>query len=218
MPGETPQQDPPAEQAGKRLGSDRAGEILDAAFALFAKHGYADTRIEAVARQAGVAKGTVYLYCRSKEDLFRGVVERQLAPAVAAIERMTQAPDLAPAARLGSIYNQLAEVVATGAPGEVLRLVLGESARFPELAEIYFNSIVGPALSRMQALIGEEMDQGHLRESPVRNYPMAFMAPVLTAALWRTMFQARRPLDIESFLAAYSDMAMHGLAPGEKAE
>jgi len=217
MPHDSPEPGGRSRPAGTGESGDKAVEILDGAFALFAEYGYAETRIEAVARRAGVAKGTVYLYWRSKQELFRGVVERQLAPAVAAIERMSQARTRGPEARLEAIYAQLSEIIATGAPGAVLRLVIGESARFPELAEIYFNSVVEPALARMGTLIGEEMEQGRLRASPVRDYPMAFLAPVLTAALWRSLFETQHPLDIPAFLSAYTDMAMHGLAPGEAA-
>src|ERR1017187_3291501 len=52
----------------------RQEEILAAAFEVFAAHGYEATRIDAVARQAGIAKGTIYLYFRDKEQLFRAVV------------------------------------------------------------------------------------------------------------------------------------------------
>ncbi len=49
----------------------RQEEILAAAFKVFAAHGYEAARIDDVARQAGIAKGTIYLYFRDKERLFR---------------------------------------------------------------------------------------------------------------------------------------------------
>ena len=52
----------------------RQEEILAAAFEVFAAHGYEATRIDEVARQAGIAKGTIYLYFRDKERLFQAVV------------------------------------------------------------------------------------------------------------------------------------------------
>lgn len=52
--------------------------ILDAATKCFGKHGYKGTSIDKVAERAQVAKGTVYLYCENKEDLFYQAVHREL--------------------------------------------------------------------------------------------------------------------------------------------
>jgi len=56
----------------------RQEEILAAAFDIFATYGFAAARIDDVARQAGIAKGTIYLYFRDKEQLFRAVVRSLL--------------------------------------------------------------------------------------------------------------------------------------------
>lgn len=53
----------------------KRGAILDAARALFARYGYKRTSIDDVAREAGIAKGTVYLYFASKEALYRALSE-----------------------------------------------------------------------------------------------------------------------------------------------
>ena len=52
----------------------RPGELLDAALDLFVAKGFAATRAEEVAAKAGVSKGTLFLYFKSKEDLFEAVV------------------------------------------------------------------------------------------------------------------------------------------------
>ena len=53
-----------------RRKTERPAELLAAALELFVEHGYAATRLEDVARAAGVSKGTLYLYFDSKEALF----------------------------------------------------------------------------------------------------------------------------------------------------
>lgn len=62
--------------------------ILDAAGELFARFGFRKTSIDEVAEAANVGKGTVYLVCRSKEDLFYQVVHRELRAWVAEIGAM----------------------------------------------------------------------------------------------------------------------------------
>lgn len=54
---------------------DKYRQIIDAAERVFGEHGYALARMDTIAEQAGVAKGTVYLYFESKQDLFASVVE-----------------------------------------------------------------------------------------------------------------------------------------------
>jgi AcrR family transcriptional regulator len=61
--------------------------ILDAAMAVFVECGYKDAAIDEIARRADIAKGTVYLACESKADLFYQVVHRDLQAWAAQIAR-----------------------------------------------------------------------------------------------------------------------------------
>jgi AcrR family transcriptional regulator len=62
--------------------------VLDAAVTCFAERGFKKTSIDAIASQAEVAKGTVYLYCESKEDLFYQAVHRELMAWSADLSRL----------------------------------------------------------------------------------------------------------------------------------
>src|SRR6516225_743501 len=70
---------------GARARVRRAG-ILAAALEEFAARGFAATRLDDVARRAGVAKGTIYLHFRDKESLFQELVRAMLSPLVGTIE------------------------------------------------------------------------------------------------------------------------------------
>ena len=70
----------------KRRKDARPAEILDAALDLFADRGFAATRMDDVAARAGVTKGTVYLYFKTKEELFKALVRAELLPNLAAVE------------------------------------------------------------------------------------------------------------------------------------
>ena len=73
-----------AARAGRR--NERRATILAAALDEFAARGFEATRLDDVARRAGVAKGTIYLYFRDKESLFQELVRTMLSPLVGAIE------------------------------------------------------------------------------------------------------------------------------------
>ncbi len=63
------------EERSKR--EERAGRILDAAAELMLRWGYNKTTIDDIARQAGVAKGTIYLHWKTREDLFTALMKRE---------------------------------------------------------------------------------------------------------------------------------------------
>ncbi len=64
----------PAEGSKRR---ERAQRILDAAAELVRRWGYGKTTIDDIARQAGVAKGTIYLHWKTREDLFQALMIRE---------------------------------------------------------------------------------------------------------------------------------------------
>jgi AcrR family transcriptional regulator len=57
----------------------RRSQVIAAARERFTKHGLAGTTMDGIAQAAGVAKGTVYLYYKSKEDIFRQILDEDLA-------------------------------------------------------------------------------------------------------------------------------------------
>ncbi len=64
----------------------RPQELLAAAIDLFVERGFAATRLEDVARRAGVSKGTLYLYFENKEELFKAVVRTSIVPVIGEAE------------------------------------------------------------------------------------------------------------------------------------
>ena len=63
---------------------DKREAIMRAATKVFARSGYFNSKVADVAREAGVADGTVYLYFKSKEEILRSIFERNTSEAVRA--------------------------------------------------------------------------------------------------------------------------------------
>ncbi len=84
----------PSKRRGKprwqRRKEARPEEILAAALDVFVERGFARARLEEVARRAGVTKGTIYLYFKSKEALFKAVVRGTIVPVIAQGEALAQ--------------------------------------------------------------------------------------------------------------------------------
>ena len=79
----------------QRRKEDRPAEITEAAMHTFAEKGYASTRVEEVARRAGVSKGLLYLYFKTKEDLFKAVVKNVVVRRIDALVEIVESTDLA---------------------------------------------------------------------------------------------------------------------------
>jgi AcrR family transcriptional regulator len=76
---------------GKRVPrAVREQQMLDAAVAEFARHGYRSASMDDIAEAAGVSKPLVYQYLRSKEDVFTSCIEREVAALGAAVSAGTR--------------------------------------------------------------------------------------------------------------------------------
>src|SRR5690348_3843549 len=105
--------------------SERRHAILAAALDEFSQAGFAAARLDDVAKRAGVAKGTIYLYFRDKESLFQEIVREMLAPLVAIIEGMGAAD--VPMARVSEhIVDLFVREVYETRRKDVIRLILTE--------------------------------------------------------------------------------------------
>lgn len=71
---------------------DHLTQVLRAAEKLFAKRGFYPTTIDDIAKEAKLAKGTIYLYFDSKEDLFFSAIERKLDALLSKIEKGVKEP------------------------------------------------------------------------------------------------------------------------------
>jgi TetR/AcrR family fatty acid metabolism transcriptional regulator len=109
---------------------DRRDRILDAATRVFAKRGFFAAQVADVAKRAGVAAGTVYLYFKSKDDLLMSLFERTMTAAVAEAREATRAP-ADPLTRLRQIARlHLARLGGDRNLAIVFQIELRQSAKF----------------------------------------------------------------------------------------
>src|SRR5450631_270647 len=127
----------PRSSARKARIAARRGAILTAALDEFSARGFEAARLDDVAKRAGVAKGTIYLYFRDKESLFQELIRAMLTPLVGTIEALGAAdvPINVLAERLVDVFVR--EVYETRRK-DVIRLMIAEGRRFPKLAEFYY--------------------------------------------------------------------------------
>jgi len=109
---------------------DKRRRILDAAVTVFAQHGFYTAKVSQIAKEAGVADGTIYLYFKNKEDIliqvFIDAMDEILKRQEAALAQQTD-----PVARLRTfITTHFAAVAESRAMAEVITVELRQSSKF----------------------------------------------------------------------------------------
>ncbi len=108
----------------------RRRRIQQAARTVFAERGYAKTSIEQVARQASLSVGAIYLYFRSKEDLYISLIEETLESFDAELGAMRTRSDLHPISRLQAAWSHLTGWAVSDVEGtRILRLIAQPGVR-----------------------------------------------------------------------------------------
>jgi AcrR family transcriptional regulator len=183
----------------------RREAIVAAALDEFTSRGFAAARLDDVAKRAGVAKGTIYLHFRDKEALFEDIVSTMLVPLVAVLE--TPPPDDVP---IRVVLQRFAELfireVYETRRRDVLRLVMTEGPRFPELAEFYYRHVVGRAIAAMRVLLNRAAERGEIPHAAVLTFPQLVVAPMITAIIWSGLFDRFEPLDAAALMHAHLDI------------
>jgi len=129
----------PAAPAPSRGRIDKRRAILDAAIVVFARDGYAQASVDAIAAEARVAKPTIYNHLGGKENLFRSAMveaaEESRRKVLATIERFPTDPPSPEALRtdLNAIAWQLVDCMRSAEGWAMSRLLYAEAGRFPDL-------------------------------------------------------------------------------------
>jgi AcrR family transcriptional regulator len=126
----------------RRTPEERPRQILEAALEVFGEQGLAGARIDDIAEQAGISKGTVYLYFPSKDDLFCGVIRDTFAEAVETASSVPQTENAE--ADLRAFSQNYWSFLRSKRFETVYRLVNSEHQTFPALSLEYGREVREP--------------------------------------------------------------------------
>src|SRR6202050_3325061 len=179
----------------RRRKAERPQEILEAAFSEFSRNGYAATTLDQIAERAAVTKGTIYVYFENKEHLFISMVREITKTANDTVHGMFESHDGSTADLLRAQFSFMySHIVEDKRRREVVRMLIAEAARFPELADRYHEEILRPCLDMLQRAIQRGIDRGEIRKSPIVGSPQEIFAPIVLVDQWMMMFDDRQPL------------------------
>lgn len=192
------------------LAQSRRDQIVSAAVRRWLADGFDATTVSAIAREAGIAKGTLYIYFRTKQDILDE-----------AIRRYSLVPDLR--GFLGQIAARPAEetipVLVRGlwqglrARVDVVQLFMRELAVRPEHARRFLETVVIP----VNELVGEhfqaEIDSGGLRDVDMFIASRALVGMLMAFLVTQDMFGGRQlhPMSDDEITGAIADLFLYGV-------
>lgn len=191
---------------------DREASIVAAAIEEFRTSGLTNARLDDIAARAGVAKGTLYLYFDTKEDLFKAAVRSLIHPMLEAVEQQI-ADYQGPTEGLlrQAILRAYAEMGERTDGAELMRLMIAEGHRMPELVEFYHREVAARGLATLRLIVWRGIAKGEFRHSPAADFPHLLLAPCKMSMVWRLLFGERHQLDLARYAEAHVEFVLAAL-------
>ena len=197
----------------KRLTPEvRALQILDAALVEFSVQGFNAARMDDIASRCGLSKGGLYAHFSSKEQIFKALLTRLLAPPQ---WEEKPAPPATASARVFSRWIVDGLYAALGQPAAVagMRLLVAESARVQGLVTVWESAVMQPQVTLLGQMLESRMVQNGRPPSVLVRQPWLVIAPVVHTLLSQVIFGWTDPGHVASRRQAHIDLLTELLEP-----
>jgi AcrR family transcriptional regulator len=159
-----------------------------------------------------MAKGTIYLYFKDKERLFRAVVRSLISPVFEKLAAFIGAFSGSAEELLRELLSRhYAQVVRNEKARAILRLLIAESGKFPQLSDIFHREIIDPGVAALRQVLEKGAVSGEFRKTKVRNFPQILIAPGVLAILWILILGERYGLDLDAYKSAHMEFVLYAL-------
>lgn len=210
-----PAEGAPRQGSHRRRKEARPAEIIEAGMAEFALRGFAATRMEDVARRAGISKGTIYLYFKDKESLLIAAVHEKVGSTLMEVGAFLDQFPGSTADLLRMIIPLLHQRLVYSEMQPLMRIMIGEGGNFPHLTTLYYHASVEQGRALLERIVARGRARGEIREGATADLPIVIMAPAIMSSIWQMIFAKDAPIPPEAFLAAHVDLVIHGLLKPE---
>lgn len=191
----------------------RPAEIINAAIEIFAEKGFTATRLEDVALRAGVAKGTLYRYFDSKENLFRTIVQKTLALRLQELEDDAACLSGVITEFIPMLLHRMANRLGESNLPSIARMVLTESRALPEFAKIWHDELITRMLGIITKQITQAQDRGEIRTGDPQLYAFSILDPMATGVLFHEVFgnDFSATPDLSALATQHAELVLRGL-------
>ena len=201
----------------RRRKGERPSEILAAALKMFSMKGYSSTKLDEVAKEAGVSKGTLYLYFENKEALFKSVVIECVLPHIEDAEALAKQYSGSINTLLLQLLEQWQANVLESELSGISKMIIAEASNFPELAKFYMENIVYRARHFVADIIRLGIERDEFIECDVDYTARFFLTPMIFSAIWQhSLAPFDKNYDIDKYLKNNLKIFLRGIAKTSK--
>jgi AcrR family transcriptional regulator len=190
-----------------RADSAKRRQIIDGACRIFLAQGFDAASMGSIAREAGVSKGTLYVYFKSKDELFEAIVEEQCQWQASQVFSFDEQADVG--SELRRLGEQLTWMLCRR-PGGIspLRTVIAISDRMPELGAKFYQSGPARGIASLRRYLETKVAQGILQPHDCEVAAAQFIDACVSLTFKPMLFGAAgAPTD--SQVAYVVDVAVH---------
>jgi len=200
----------------RRLPEERPKQILEAALEVFGERGLAVSRLEDIAKRAGLSKGTIYLYFPNKEELFREVVRNTVVSNIESSEQEISTMGGSATEALSRSLKAYWTFIRSAKFAPLFRLIHAEIKNFPDLARFYADEVVSRRLRLIASIIERGVESGEFRRVEPLVAARMLAAPFVIHGLWcthRDCFSALAGKSDDEVLDELMTFYLHAIRP-----
>jgi len=192
---------------------DRRQQIIEAALKVFSTKGYHKATNKDIAQAAGgISPGLIYWYFKDKEDLFFSII-RERAGIFQLADHPEQLMELPPREGLALIGRTYLSVFKVPGNVALIRIMVGEAIRFPQIAEMFYKQVALRFLGLLSQYLQHQVNLGRLRRHDsiiaARSFLGMFVVNVVTREIMRDPVALATP--DEQLIATVLDIFLGGL-------
>ena len=192
----------------------RRQQIMDGALEVFASKGFEKATNKDIAQAAGIGSpGLIYHYFKDKADLFRQMMEHR-APALELLQHQDALMELPPRELLMHVGDSFARTVDNRATMAVLKVMFGEAARRPAVAQMINALGPGRGIAFLMRYLEHQMDLGTLRRVDPGVAARSFLGSLVAFVLLREVFPQpdSRTLSAQTMVRTAVDIFLNGMS------
>jgi AcrR family transcriptional regulator len=204
--------DPSSDLRWQRRKESRPSEIIEAAFDLFTEKGFSATKMDEIARRAGISKGSLYNYFKSKEAIFEAVVTEDIIPIIDQVEQeIASNQDSSEALIRCFIHGMTAHTQGTRL--EIIpKLIVSESGNFPDLTRFFVQQVTKRVRRAVEGMIQKGIAQQEFIQCDPQITARLLLAPIFQAQIWKYSLKPYDDLyDPELYVTTHLNIFLHGI-------
>lgn len=201
------------EHTGRKLPNKRHQQILDAAMTVFLRKGFNGSTTKEIAKEAGVAEGTIFRYFKTKKDLLLELASPGIVQSLTdTVEGLSEETD---EVILKAILKNRLEVV--NKHKELVQLLIAEARFHPEIKEQFVERIIMKAAAVLEKYMRERVENGDYRDIDPGILTRAFVGMIGVFVLWREFLLADKYVSFndDTVIDSVVDIFLNGVRNNE---